>query len=489
MLSKSRYISGQQCNKLLWFKSIRKPPPEEMDEATKDRLKAGDDVGDLAKELFPGGTEIEYLPDNPEKMVEDTNMAIEKGAPIYEATFFIDNNLIRADLMNQTKDGWDLYEVKSSSKLKPYHIEDASFQWYVLSQIEGLKMNNAYVITINSRYVKDGDIDQDKLFTKNNITKEVNDNLAIVPNEINKMQGMIERDVEPNTPIGPHCSKPHFCQYKKLCWEDVKDNSVLNLYRMRAKQKFDLFDNQFKTFDEIPDGTKLSDIQQKQITSYLKNKSFIDKNGVKEFIDSIEYPISYFDFETFQDAVPRFDNQRPYMQMPFQFSLHIQNEPLGKLEHFEWIGDHKDDPRKEIAEKMLEWIPLTGTIIAYNQSFEMNCIKELARYNVSLSDQLLALNKRFTDLIIPFRQGHYYDPEFKGSFSIKKVLPALCPNDSSLNYDSLNITNGGEASLAYKKFHELNDEEIETHRNDLFAYCELDTLGMVKILEKLIKEI
>jgi hypothetical protein len=119
----------------------------------------------------------------------------------------------------------------------------------------------------------------------------------------------------------------------------------------------------------------------------------------------------------------------------------------------------------------------------------MNCIKELARYNVSLSDQLLALNKRFTDLIIPFRQGHYYDPEFKGSFSIKKVLPALCPNDSSLNYDSLNITNGGEASLAYKKFHELNDEEIETHRNDLFAYCELDTLGMVKILEKLIKEI
>ena len=489
MLSKSRYISGQQCNKLLWFKSIRKPPPEEMDEATKDRLKAGDDVGDLAKELFPGGTEIEYLPDNHEKMLEDTNLAIEKGAPIYEATFVIDNNMIRADLMNPTKDGWDMYEVKSSSKLKPYHIEDASFQWYVLSQIEGLKMNNAYVITINSQYVKDGDIDQDKLFTKNNITKEVNDHLAIVPNEINKMQGIIERDVEPNTPIGPYCSKPHACQYKKLCWEDVKDDSVLNLYRMRAKQKFDLFDNECKTFDEIPEDIKLSDIQQKQITSYLKNKTFIHKNGVKEFIETIKYPISYFDFETFQDAVPRFDNQRPYMQMPFQFSLHIQNEPLGELEHFEWIGDHKDDPRKEIAEKMLEWIPLTGTIIAYNQSFEMNCIKELARYNIELSDQLLALNERFTDLIIPFRQGHYYHPAFKGSFSIKKVLPALCPNDSSLNYDSLNITNGGEASLAYKKFNELNDEEIATYRNDLFTYCRLDTLAMVRIFEKLIKQI
>jgi len=485
MLSKSRYISGQQCNKLLWFKAIRKPPPEEMDEGAKDRLKAGDHVGDLAKELFPGGTEIEYLPDNPEKMVEDTNLAIEKRAPIYEATFVIDNNMIRADLMNPTKDGWDMYEVKSSSKLKPYHIEDASFQWYVLSQIEGLKMNNAYVITINSQYIKDGDIDQDKLFTKNNITKEVNDHLAIVPNEINNMQDIIEHDTEPRTPIGNHCRMPHACQYKKLCWEDIKDNSVLNLYRMRAKQKFDLFDNGCKTFDKIPEGTELSDIQQKQITSYLNNKPFIHKNGVREFIETIKYPISYFDFETYQDAVPRFDNQRPYMQMPFQFSLHIQNKPLGELEHFEWIGDHKYDPRKEIAEKMLEWIPLTGTIIAYNQAFEINCSKELPSYNIELSDQLLALNERFTDLIIPFRQGSYYHPKFKGSFSIKKVLPALCPNDSSLNYDSLNITNGGEASLAYKKFNELLDEEIETFRDDLFAYCKLDTLAMVKILDHL----
>ncbi|SVC55742.1 uncharacterized protein METZ01_LOCUS308596, partial [marine metagenome] len=269
MLSKSRYISGQQCNKLLWFKSIGKSPPEKLDEGTQDRLKAGEDVGNLAKELFPGGTEIEYLPDNHEKMLEDTNLAIEKGAPIYEATFVIDNNLIRADLMNQTKDGWDMYEVKSSSKLKPYHIEDASFQWYVLSKIEGLKINNAYVVTINSQYVKDGDIDQDKLFTKNNITKEVNDHLGLVPNGINKMQGIIEGDAEPNTPIGNHCLKPHSCQYKKLCWEDVKDNSVLNLYRMRSKQKFDLFDNECKSFDDIPEDIKLSAIQQKQITSYL----------------------------------------------------------------------------------------------------------------------------------------------------------------------------------------------------------------------------
>ena len=484
MLSKSKYISGQQCDQLLWFKSINKKPPEERDEGTKDRLKAGEDVGNYAKELFPEGTEIEYLRSNPKKMVKDTKLAIKKGKPIYEATFVVDNLLVRADLMNQTEDGWDMYEVKSSSNVKPYHIEDASFQWYVLSKIEGLKTNNVYVVTINSQYLKNGAIDVEKLFTKNNITKEVNDHLKQVPGEINKMQAIIEHHAEPNTPIGNHCSKPHSCEYKKLCWKDVKDNSVLNLYRMRSKQKFDLFDNGCKTFDDIPADINLSDIQQKQISSNLNNESFIDKKGVKEFIETIKYPISYFDFETFQDAIPRFDNQRPYMQMPFQFSLHIQNKPEeDSLEHFEWIGNHKDDPRKKIAEKMLEWIPPKGTIIAYNQSFEMNCVKELARYNTELSDQLLALNERFIDLITPFRKGHYYHPAFNGSFSIKKVLPALCRNDASLDFSSLNIKNGGEASLAYKKFGELLDDEIETYRNDLFAYCRLDTLAMVKILE------
>ena len=172
--------------------------------------------------------------------------------------------------------------------------------------------------------------------------------------------------------------------------------------------------------------------------------------------------------------------------MPFQFSLHIQQNPLdNELVHKEWIVDHRQDPRREIAEKMLEWIPEQGTIIAYNQSFEMNCIKELARFNTELSNKLLAFNERFIDLITPFKEGHYYHPKFKGSFSIKKVLPALCPDDPSLDYTSLNIKNGGEASIAYKKFDALTEAEIEDYRKDLFDYCRLDTRAMVKILDHL----
>ena len=485
-LSKSKYISGQQCTKLLWFQSIGQKPPEEVDEGTKDRLKAGEDVGNYAKELFPGGVEIEFQ-DSRNEMIKDTNLAIKAGKPIYEATFMLNNTLIRADLMNETENGWDMYEVKSSSKIKPYHIEDASFQWHLLSKTDEITLNEAFVVTVNSDYLRDGPIDVNKLFTQTNITNKVNERLNHLPEQIKKMESVINGSKEPNIPIGDHCSKPHPCQYKKLCWKDVNDNSVLNLYRMRSKQKFDLFDNGYKTFDDLPKDISLSETQQKQVNSYLSNESYIDTNKVSEFVNTIEYPISYFDFETFQDAVPRFDNQRPYMQMPFQFSLHTQNKPLGKLKHFQYIADHKIDPRTEIAEKLLEWIPPKGTIIAYNQSFEMNCIKELARFNPQLSDQLLALNDRFIDLIIPFRKGYYYHPEFKGSFSIKKVLPALCPNDPSLNYNSLNIKGGGEASVTYKKFNDLTEVEIKSYRKDLSEYCELDTLAMVRILEQLIK--
>ena len=172
--------------------------------------------------------------------------------------------------------------------------------------------------------------------------------------------------------------------------------------------------------------------------------------------------------------------------MPFQFSLHVQNEPLGELLHYEFIAPPGSDPRSRIADKLLKWIPTEGTIIAYNQSFEMNCIKSLADIDTKKSALLLELNERFIDLIIPFRKGHYYHPLFNGSFSIKNVLPALCPDDPSLRYDKLNITNGGDASLIYKNFNEINSDDHEKVLSDLYAYCRLDTLAMVKILEHLI---
>ena len=457
-----------------------------MDAGAKDRLKVGEEVGNMAKKLFPDGVEIDFNINDVNSMVEQTFEAIMSGKPIYEATFLSEGILVRVDLMTKGDNGWNMYEVKSSSSLKKYHHEDAAFQWYTLSLNSNLTMNRAYVITINKDFLSDEFEDINSLFKLNDVTDFVKKEANNIPDRIHAFKEIINQNSVPKTEIGPHCSKPHACQYKDECWGSYGNDSILNLYRMKSKDKFNLYSSGIKKFDQLPEDYNLSNIQEKQVQSFLKSEPIIDRNQVDDFISQINYPISYLDFETFQEAIPSYKKQKPYSQMPFQFSLHVQNEPLGELLHYEFIAPPGSDPRSRIADKLLKWIPTEGTIIAYNQSFEMNCIKSLADIDTKKSALLLELNERFIDLIIPFRKGHYYHPLFNGSFSIKNVLPALCPDDPSLRYDKLNITNGGDASLIYKNFNEINSDDHEKVLSDLYAYCRLDTLAMVKILEHLI---
>ena len=484
-LSKSRYISGQQCIKLLWFSSNGVEPPQKMDDGANDRLKVGEEVGNMAKKLFPDGVEIDYNMDAVDLMIEQTAEAIVSEKPIYEATFLADGVLVRVDLMTKGINGWDMYEVKSSSNLKKYHHEDAAFQWYTLSLNPKLKMNRAYVITINKDFLKNEYENINSLFTLNDVTDFVTNEARDIPEKIHAFKEVMNQNNVPKIEIGPHCSKPHPCQYMKDCWGTYGNDSIFNLYRMKSKDKFDLYRSGIKTFDQLPEDFDLTDIQMKQVQSFIKSEPIIDRDQIDNFISQINYPISYLDFETFQEAIPSFENQRPYQQMPFQFSLHVQHESNGKLEHFQFIAKHGDDPRRSISNELLKNIPEYGTIISYNQSFEINCIKTLARSNPDRQDELLMLNERFLDLIIPFRKGYYYHPKFNGSFSIKSVLPVLCPNEPELNYENLNITNGGDASLIYKNLNIINADDYDITLSDLYAYCRLDTLAMVKILEHL----
>ena len=169
----------------------------------------------------------------------------------------------------------------------------------------------------------------------------------------------------------------------------------------------------------------------------------------------MQFPINFFDFETFNEAIPRFNNQRPYGQIPFQYSLHVLHED-GTLEHKEFLADENSDPREALIEAMLKDITSSGSIVAYNQSFEITRIKDLANYNLKKSDELFALTLRFIDLIEPFRAGGYYHPEFHGSFSIKSVLPAML--DGELSYKELgSIQNGGDAMSVFANLHLLKE--------------------------------
>ncbi len=494
MISKSSFILGQQCNKSFWLNINNIEPTNPPDDGALERLSAGNEVGDISKELFPGGREVPYMPGEQGKMAEITKEYIEKGiTSIYEASFIYDDIFVRVDLMNKTDKGWDIYEVKSSTRIRSYHEYDVSVQWYVLKSLNLIDLNDAFVVTLNNQFSKSDNINPIKFFNIDSVKQIAEDNLREVKEKIHELKSIAANADEPIIEIGPHCKKPHSCVYFDRCWpEDIdKMDSIFRLYRMNLKKKLSLYNQGIDSFSKIQDEDSLSPIQKIQLKAYRENNTIINKEKIMDFIDKVQYPISYFDFETFTDAVPIYDMQRPHMQMPFQYSLHVQNNKDEKLNifdnHFEFIAKHDEDPRRSIAENMIKNFPKKGTIMAYNQSFEKNCINSLAEFCPDLADYLHALNERFVDLIEPFRNGGYYDSEFKGSFSIKKVLPAVCPNDDELDYKQLDISNGGMASSAFKEMRYQPKDQIEHTRTKLFQYCRLDTYAMYAIYQKLLE--
>lgn len=495
MLSKSKFILGQQCIKSFWLDINNIEPTNPPDDGAKERLSAGNEVGEISKQIFSGGKEVPYLPGEEKEMFRITKKFIDDGVTsIYEGSFIYDDIFVRVDLMHKTKKGWDIYEVKSSSSVRSYHEYDASIQWHVLKKLNIFDLNEVFIITLNNKFSKKKKINPINLFNIHPVTEIVDKNKLEVENKINELKEISMSHKEPELKIGLHCKKPHACVYFDKCWpSNINEiNSVFKLYRLPLKKKLKLYNEGIDTYEKITNTESFSSIQKLQLEAYKKKTPVINKNKIKTFINKIKYPISYFDFETFTDAIPIFDKQRPHMQMPFQYSLHIQMNEDEKLEiddnHFEFIAEHDKDPRRSIAESMIKNFPKDGTIIAYNQSFEKRCVQSLAEYCPDLSDELLAFNERFIDLIEPFRGGGFYHSKFKGSFSIKNVLPVICPSNSVLDYKALDINNGGMAMSAYKELRNSSKNvDIETTRKNLFKYCRLDTYAMYAIYIKLLE--
>ena len=300
------------------------------------------------------------------------------------------------------------------------------------------------------------------------------------------MQTILQED-EPTIDIGPHCLDPFDCYFLEYCWKDVPDFSVFRLYRMNGTKKFELYYQGIVSYEEVANSNiALNATQKLQIDTYLNQTVYIDKEKIEKFLEKIHSPISFLDFETFQEAIPRFNRQKPYQQIPFQYSLHILYED-GTLEHKEFLADENEDPRPELAKRLLQDIAPNGTIVAFNKSFEIRVIKELAAHLPQFQKELLLLVDRFEDLIEPFRNLGYYHPDFHGSFSIKLVLPAIFPEDEELDYKKLgSVQNGGDAMEIFAKLHLFKDKaKKEEIQKDLLAYCRLDTLAMARIYEKL----
>jgi hypothetical protein len=253
---------------------------------------------------------------------------------------------------------------------------------------------------------------------------------------------------------------------------------------LRLEKKLALYKSGIVKLEDISNLAPYSTAQQIQIQAHRTQEPIIDKEAIERFLQTLRYPIYHLDFETFQQAIPQWRGIKPFMQIPFQYSIHV-DYGNGKVEHKEFLARDGEDPRIALATKLTQDIPLDVDILAYNMGFEKGVIKALAQSFPSLAPKLMALHDNIKDLMSPFQNKHYYHPKMQGSYSIKSVLPALVPEMENAYKDLNLVHHGGEAMQAFGALSKMDEPTKEAYRNALLAYCQLDTLAMVKVLEKL----
>ncbi len=477
-LSKSKYVAGLQCHKRLYLEIHSPELATEPDEQTQAVLDNGTNVGELARRRFPGGVLVDFGHSNLTGALKRTRELVnDPGLPaIFEGTFQFDNVLIRADVLEQIAAGvWRLIEVKASTKVKAVHLNDLAVQAYVLGGA-GVTLGGMRLMHLNRQYVYDGaEIDLAQLFAQQDLTTEVAARLADVPDRLAAMKTMLTASSPPAIEPGAHCQEPYACPFWEHCTQHKPARWIF--YLSGGKGTFQKLAAQgIETIDDIPQSFPLSLLQRRM----KDNVEWIGPQ-LRLALGTVRFPVHHLDFETVMPAVPRFATTRPYQNMPFQWSNHVDDGD-GTVRHEQYLCDERKDPREELAIRLLESLGREGSICVYSD-YERQVLRDLAEAVPLLRRELHAVVSRLWDLL-PVIQRHYYHPQFGSSYSIKSVLPALAP---ALGYGDLEIRDGAQAALSYERmmFGDVDEEEGARLRAALLEYCKRDTLAMVEIRKAL----
>lgn len=484
LLSKSTFVRGIQCEKSLWYNKHRKELRNELTESQEAIFARGHRVGELAQKLFLHGELV--VPENafPSfEYVQKTQELIKQGVSVlYEACFMSDDVMCAMDIMVKKNNKWYAYEVKSSTKVSETYILDASLQSYIICN-SGIDLADLSIVYLDNTYVRNGELEIEKLFAIESIFEQSKDLRQVIPSKIKYFKEILLQKNEPDISIGEHCFNPYMCDFYGHCWQHIPHPAVFDLSRMKISKKFELYEQGVVSFEDIPTNVSLTEAQHIQIEAYKSNEVIIDKHNVKEFVKSLNYPLYHLDFETIMPAIPLFDNSRPYQQICFQYSIHREDSQICVPNHFEFLANAVGDPRKAFIEKLIHDVGVKGDILVYNQGFESARLREIALDFPQYSHSIELILERIVDLMIPFQKKWVYHPAMNGSYSIKKVLPALIPN---LSYKGMKIADGGTAMNAFESlYYEKDFHTIEVTRKALLEYCGMDTWAMVKILEYL----
>lgn len=475
-LSKSRFVAGWQCHKLLWLR-VHEPQAKELEvgRVLQDRFDQGVQVGTLAQGHFPGGVLIDLPHDDPWR-VEATRQAIDAGAPaVFEATFIENRVYVSVDVLERNGDGFNLIEVKSSTKLKDQHIPDAAIQTWVARKA-GINVRRVELMHLNTDFRHP---DLGELFERTDITAAVEAFQPRIPLMIEEQLAVLAGP-EPDTPCATHCwMTGDECLFWDRC-QPRDEHHIWTLYNAKKHLKWGLMVQGCHRVIDVPANLKLTETQQRQRRALAANVLIVEP-GLREDLRAFDGRLGFLDFETIARAVPVWDKVGPWRQVVVQFSYHEQQAD-GKLTHRAYLAEGPGDPREELALQLLDATAGAEKIVMYSH-FERTRIRELAQWLPHLADRLSELEGKLVDLL-PVIQDNVYHPGFEGSFSIKKVLNPLVP---SLTYNDLAIVDGLVASVEIARLlfvaHLVKDRD--QLRRDLLAYCERDTEAMVRLLERL----
>ena len=472
-----------ECPIYLWLSKHR---PDLIPAITpeKERLFAiGREVDELSKKLFPGGTGVQGYN---EEGWSNTQKTMKDGAKVlFQPTVVADPLTCRADILTKSVKGnaWDINEVKMATTVKKDYPYDVGFQ-RICFENAGIKIGRTNLVHINRDYVRHGEIELEKLFTSEDITKEVNEKLPKIKEEIEKALEVMKRNSEPDLQLIESCSNPKRCDHIKCYCEGISGVDLI-ANKIPPKHLLALLKRKILSPEKISSDL-LKSIGYEPETKFTK----IDALAIRKEFKKLQYPLYFLDYETYGAAIPPFDGTRPYQNIPFQYSLMVKDSPTAPVRHTEFLMCKFENPVPALLSQLKRDLGLKGSVIVWCASFETGCNEEMAKMEPKYTDFLKSVNDRIFDLmlIFKFRNQMYIKNEFQELASLKIVLPVLCPE---LSYDSLAIREGGEASATWPAFTSDKtsaEEKLQLEKN-MLAYCKRDTEAMVGILNRVCKDI
>lgn len=470
------FREGSRCPRLFWL---------DRESGTECHM-VNKELSEAAQNYIKGGKTVRSA--SPEEMASQTAYMLSRGKVTVKGPVFITGDIcLRAEILTVNKEGCaTVYFTQSALHVRRVFCKEAALLLYA---VEELGFENVKVILLlpDKRYTREGDIDARKFFACYDLTADARAMKDKAYGAARSLCRVAEEDEEPKQDIHQGCFNPDTCKYFGHCTGHLPNPNVFKISRLPQNTKLKLYNEGKYSYESLAGHPALTDLQKKQINMTLrKAPPMVNKKELGEFLGELWYPMCFLDFESWQPPVPPADGMKAFEQIPFQYSLHVIEKENGEMTHKEFLARGEADPREELAENLVSHVPDGACVVVYNKQFEKMVIGDLASSFPRMADKLRQISENIRDLMVPFQKRLYYDRRMEGSFSIKAVLPALYPDDPELCYNNLcGVHNGSQAMLTYSKMSDMSEEEREKCRTQLLKYCELDTLAMVKILEKL----